>query len=106
VGATGDDDTPAAFGNRGAMLDLFAPGADINSSVPDDAYAELSGTSMAAPHVAGMFALMKQAYANNTVAQSLQRLKSTGTPIRYDAGGTSTVTARIDAERATPAARV
>ncbi|MEO3887485.1 S8 family serine peptidase [Nonomuraea sp. B5E05] len=106
VGATGDDDTPAAFSNRGAMLDLFAPGVDINSSVPGDAYGELSGTSMAAPHVAGMFALMKQAYANNTVAQSLQRLKSTGTPIRYDARGTSTVTARIDAERATPAARV
>nr|WP_236667484.1 S8 family serine peptidase [Nonomuraea sp. K271] len=106
VGATGDNDTPAAFSNRGAMLDLFAPGVDINSSVPDDTYGELSGTSMAAPHVAGMFALMKQAYANNTVAQSLQRLKSTGTPIRYDAGGTSTVTARIDAERATPAARV
>ncbi|MEU6784564.1 S8 family serine peptidase [Nonomuraea angiospora] len=105
VGATDDSDALAAFTNRGPLLDLFAPGVNINSSVPNNTYAEKSGTSMAAPHVAGMFALMKQAYPAFTVAQSLQRLQETGSPIRYDAAGTSVTTTRIDAERATAGAR-
>ncbi|MFI6743613.1 S8 family peptidase [Nonomuraea sp. NPDC050451] len=105
VGAIDDSDAPAGFTNRGPLLDLFAPGVNINSSVPNNTYAEKSGTSMAAPHVAGMFALMKQAYPAFTVAQSLQRLQETGTPIRYDAAGTSVTTTRIDAERATAGAR-
>jgi subtilisin family serine protease len=105
VGATDDSDALAAFTNRGPLLDLFAPGVNINSSVPNNTYGEKSGTSMAAPHVAGMFALMKQAYPAFTVAQSLQRLQETGTPIRYDAAGTSVTTTRIDAERATAGAR-
>ncbi|QFY12471.1 S8 family serine peptidase [Nonomuraea phyllanthi] len=104
VGATDDSDQLASFTNRGPLLDLFAPGVNINSSVPDNTYGEKSGTSMAAPHVAGMFALMKQAYPAFTVAQSLERLKTTGTPIRYDAAGTSVSTTRIDAERATAGA--
>ncbi|MFC4112490.1 S8 family peptidase [Nonomuraea zeae] len=103
VGATDDRDVPATFSNRGTLLDLFAPGVDINSSVPNNVYGVKSGTSMAAPHVAGMFALMKQAYPNMTVAQSLQRLQATGKGITYDASGTQVRTARIDAERATAA---
>ncbi|MBE1587301.1 S8 family serine peptidase [Nonomuraea angiospora] len=105
VGATDDSDALAAFTNRGPLLDLFAPGVNIRSSVPNNTYAEKSGTSMSAPHVAGMFALMKQAYPAFTVAQSLQRLQDTGTPIRYNAAGTSVTTTRIDAERATAGAR-
>jgi subtilisin family serine protease len=103
VGATDDRDALATFTNRGPLLDLFAPGVDINSSVPDDAYDVKSGTSMSAPHVAGMFALMKQAYPNMTVAQSLQRLQATGTAVTYDVAGTQVRTPRIDAERATAA---
>ncbi|MFI7128383.1 S8 family peptidase [Nonomuraea sp. NPDC050153] len=105
VGATDDSDAVTAFTNRGPLLDLFAPGVNIRSSVPDNTYGEKSGTSMAAPHVAGMFALMKQAYPAFTVAQSLQRLQETGTAVRYDAAGTSVTTMRIDAERATAGAR-
>ncbi|GAA3231991.1 S8 family peptidase [Nonomuraea helvata] len=104
VGATDGFDQPARFTNRGPMLDLFAPGVSIRSSVPDDTYVERSGTSMAAPHVAGMFALMKQAYPDFTVAQSLQRLQGTGAAIRYSAAGTLVTTARIDAQHATSAA--
>ncbi|MEV0378432.1 S8 family serine peptidase [Nonomuraea sp. NPDC050643] len=105
VGATDDRDSLAQFTNRGPLLDLFAPGVSINSSVPDDAYDEKSGTSMSAPHVAGAFALMRQAYPDFTVAQSLQRLRDTGAPIQFDAGGTPVITARIDMERATTATR-
>ncbi|HEX4813698.1 MAG TPA: S8 family serine peptidase [Nonomuraea sp.] len=101
VGATDDSDALASFTNRGPLLDVLAPGVNIRSAVPGGTYADKSGTSMAAPHVAGLFALMKQAFPANTVQQSLERLRSTGTSIRYDAGGTAVATPRIDAERAT-----
>ncbi|MEQ4719010.1 S8 family serine peptidase [Nonomuraea sp. B19D2] len=104
VGATDDYDRLAGFTNRGSLLDLFAPGVGITSSAPDDTYAVHSGTSMAAPHVTGMFALMKQAYPGFTVAQSLQHLQGTGAAIRYFAAGAPVTTARIDAEHATAAA--
>ncbi|MGW0807061.1 S8 family peptidase [Nonomuraea sp. NPDC002799] len=104
VGATDDADALATFTNRGSLLDLFAPGVNVTSAVPDDGYGVKSGTSMAAPHVAGMFALMKQAYPAFTVAQSLQRLQTTGTAIQYNSGGTPMTTPRIDAERATAGA--
>ncbi|MFB4277338.1 MULTISPECIES: S8 family peptidase [unclassified Nonomuraea] len=105
VGATDDSDALAAFTNRGSLLDLFAPGVGISASIPDDAYGDKSGTSMSAPHVAGAFALMRQAYPEFTVAQSLQRLRDTGTPVQFDASGTPMITPRIDLERATTAAR-
>ncbi|MEU1723594.1 S8 family peptidase [Actinomadura sp. ATCC 39365] len=101
VGATDDRDAVADFSNRGPLLDLLAPGVGIRSSVPDDTYADKSGTSMATPHVAGAFALMRQAYPNFTVAQSLQRLQATGRSIGYPAGGAQARTARIDVFSAT-----
>ncbi|MFI6919555.1 S8 family peptidase [Nonomuraea spiralis] len=105
VGATDDRDAVADFSNRGPLLDLFAPGVNIRSSVPDDAYDDKSGTSMAAPHVAGAFALMRQAYPDLTVAQTLERLQATGRNIDYSTGGGQVRTARIDLARATPPAR-
>ncbi|MFI7703346.1 S8 family peptidase [Nonomuraea sp. NPDC049480] len=104
VGATRDSDTPAGFTNRGGLLDLFAPGEYVNSAVPNNTYVVYSGTSMAAPHVAGTFALMRQAYPAFSVAQSLQRLRETGVGILYWAG-TYMTTPRINAERATAGAR-
>ncbi|KUF15010.1 S8 family peptidase [Streptomyces silvensis] len=59
VGATDRWDARAAFSNRGRALDLFAPGVSIRSAShrSDTASAVSSGTSMAAPHVAGAAAL-------------------------------------------------
>eukprot|EP00438_Fugacium_kawagutii_P028379 Skav207223 [mRNA] locus=scaffold1717:12749:42203:+ [translate_table: standard] len=44
------------YGKR--SVDLAAPGSDIYSTVPNGAYASLSGTSMATPHVAGVAAMV------------------------------------------------
>ncbi|WP_162907711.1 S8 family peptidase [Allorhizocola rhizosphaerae] len=96
VGATTDGDAVAGFSNRGTLLDLFAPGVSVRSSVPDDTWANFDGTSMAAPHVAGAFALLRQARPGETAGQLLTRLRDTGVPITYNSGGNNVTTPRID----------
>jgi subtilisin family serine protease len=70
VGASswkGGDSLAASFSNYGAQqVDVFAPGVDILSTVPNNDYARESGTSMAAPVVSGLAALLMDYYPNLT----------------------------------------
>jgi aqualysin 1 len=62
VAASTSTDARASYSNHGRCVDLFGPGSSINAPwyTSDTAAATLSGTSMAAPHVAGVAALYFQ----------------------------------------------
>lgn len=81
VGATDQFDFRAVFSNYGQRLDLFAPGVSIPSAwVGDDLMiATASGTSMAAPHVAGVVALYLQSRPSTTPAEVRSELVGNST---------------------------
>ncbi len=62
VGATDKSDLIWSGTNRNNLLDLLAPGVSINSTSKSGGYETRTGTSMAAPHVAGAFAILSQLY--------------------------------------------
>lgn len=107
VGATGPDNTRAPYSNFGTTIDLMAPGGDTSQTltVGDQTfpagvlsttgafqngslvatYRLYQGTSMAAPHVAGVMALMLSADPMLTPAQLVTRLKATAAPLSASA---------------------
>ena len=83
VGATDRNDEIDDYSNSASFMSLLAPGSAITSAVPraDGTYEAWDGTSMAAPHVAGAWALLKQAKPDATVSDILNAFVSTGVEI-------------------------
>jgi subtilisin family serine protease len=81
VGSTTKSNTISSFSNSASFLSLLAPGSLIVSSVTGGSFGTASGTSMATPHVAGAWAVLKSAKANATVDDVLVALQSKGLPI-------------------------
>ncbi|MET6989475.1 S8 family peptidase [Sediminicola arcticus] len=69
----------ASFSNYGVInVDVFAPGAAIYSTVPNNEYAFLGGTSMAAPAVAGIAALIRSQYPDLSAPQVKKIIMQSG----------------------------
>ncbi|MBI1951024.1 MAG: S8 family serine peptidase [Acidobacteria bacterium] len=87
VAATDHYDIKAGFSNYGGnSVDLGAPGVDIFSTLPDGRYGLLSGTSMAAPHVAGTAALIRAVAPGIPAFQVKQKILDLAAPVPALAG--------------------
>ena len=84
VGASGKSDLKASFSNYGTTLDVVAPGVDIWSTRKNDTYGTGSGTSYAAPQVAGIAALLKSFDATLTNSDIEEIIASTAEKVRTD----------------------
>lgn len=86
VGATYDSgtniDKSTTYSNESGMLDLYAPGSYITSSVPGGSFDTWEGTSMASPHVAGSWAVLKHANPKGSVDEFENLLKTLGPNVK------------------------
>lgn len=98
VGAVeiGSDAKLASFSNRSVTLDLLAPGVAIDAPIPGNNVGSKQGTSMAAPHVAGALALLKQAvpWAPQEALEAV--LKENGQRPTINVGGNGVSTIKVD----------
>jgi hypothetical protein len=86
VGATGDGasldaNVMAPFSNGASFLSLLAPGYFNSAPIPGGDFDNVSGTSVAAAHVSGAWAIIKQWRPNDSVAQIYNRLNNSGVSI-------------------------
>jgi subtilisin family serine protease len=97
VGASNDADGIATrFSNRASFMSLLAPGDTIVAAVPGG-FGEKNGTSMAAPHVAGTWALLKGLKPAASVDQILAALRNSGVTITDPVTGENYPRIAVDA---------
>lgn len=106
VSATDQDNAPASFSNSGPVVDVAAPGVDIistyNAAYPENTtgalYASFSGTSLAAPQVSGVAALVEAKKPDLTAQELAARIQDNATdlgePGRDDTYGYGLLNAR------------
>lgn len=117
VSAVDADDVVASYANAGTgLVDLFAPGGDNSTgailaagttqTLASATFELKQGTSMAAPHVAGAFALLRGLYPEASVATLLELMRSTGVTVTDRRDGGRTTAPRIDLARIVDAPNV
>jgi len=89
-------DQVSFFSNSNQFLSLLAPGETILSSVPGGGFSNFNGTSMAAPHVAGAWAILKSRNPSATVDDVLGALTATGTPVLDPGNGLTKPRINVD----------
>jgi len=77
VASTTSSDTQSSFSNEGSYIDIAAPGSFIFSTYASGSYTTQSGTSMAAPHVAGLAALIWSQDSSLTRQQVWTQIRNT-----------------------------
>ncbi len=81
VGATTKTDSVSGFSNAASFLALLAPGQQIRTTRIGGGFSLTSGTSIAAPHVAGAWATIREAHPDRSVSEILFALQSSGEPL-------------------------
>ncbi|WP_369232618.1 S8 family serine peptidase [Streptomyces sp. R21] len=102
VGATGRTGAKASYSNYGSLVDISAPGGEMNTGTANgilstlnsgtktpstESYEYYQGTSMATPHIAGLVALMKSANSALTPAQVESAIKTNARPLPGSCSG-------------------
>jgi|GEM_PF-2915127 len=98
VGSTTIGDRVSTFTNSADFLNFWAPGQDIITSVPGGSFRPGTGTSFAAPHVAGAWAILKSVLNDATIGDVKRALTDTGHQVTD--GRSNVSVARIQIDRA------
>jgi uncharacterized repeat protein (TIGR01451 family) len=103
VGAVDQYDVVANFSARGPSPwgeirpHVAAPGVRVHSSTPGGAYASKQGTSMAAPHVSGVAAMLRSVSPTVSITQTIHIITSTAVPLGTQVPNNDTGWGRVDA---------